>query len=309
MIGRYRNALLFVTLACLFGVSFVAIKTGLAELPPLLFAAFRFDVAAPPLLAYAAWRYDEWVPRTRADLLAVVVGAVALIALNNGFLFLGQRTTTPAAASVMYGLNPILAPVVAVVVLNQRLDARGVIGVLLGLVGVLIIVQPSPASLMAGSTVGQLFVLAAAASVAVGSVLLRRVANPLASVPTTAWAMAVGAGVLHLASLATGEPVVTTATAPVMGAVLVVGVVSTAFAYPIYFGLIRTIGPVRANLVAYLVPVVAAVTGWLLLGEPVTLATGLGFLVVLAGVALLERDVIVAELGRLRGRPPVSADD
>jgi drug/metabolite transporter (DMT)-like permease len=66
---------------------------------------------------------------------------------------------------------------------------------------------------------------------------------------------------------------------------------------------------VRTNLVAYVVPVVAAVTGWLLLGEPVTAATGAGFLIVVAGVALLEREVLAAELGRLRGRPPVSTDD
>jgi len=310
--GRYRNVGLFVVLAVLFGVSFVAIKAGLGALSPLLFAALRFDVAAPGLLLYAAWRYDVWRPRQRADYLAVAVGALTLVAANNGLLFLGQQTTTPAAASVMYGLNPILAPAVAAVVLGTRLDVRGVAGILLGLVGVVIIVQPSPATLTAGSTVGQLFVLGAAAAVAVGSVLLRRIEAPLASVPTTAWAMAVGAALLHAASLAVGETVTGPVTPTVALAVLSVGIPSTAFAYPIYFTLIRRIGPVRTNLVAYLVPVVAALTGWVLLGQPVTAATVAGFLVVLAGVALLERRVVATELRRLRGAVadrPVAGDD
>jgi drug/metabolite transporter (DMT)-like permease len=311
---RYRNAVLFVLLACLFGVSFVAIKAALEAVPPLLLAALRFDVAAPLILAYAAWRYDDWLPRSRNDYVGIVVAAATIVAANNGLLSLGQQTATPAAASVMYGLNPILAPVFALLLLDQRVDARDAAGIVLGLVGVVIIVQPSPDALTSGSTTGQLLVLGAAVAVAFGSVALRRVDTDLASVPLTAWAMALGAGLLHTASLAAGEPVTPRPLAPgILAAVASLGVLSTAMAYPIYFGLIRSIGPVRANLVAYLVPVVAAVTGWLLLSQPVTVATAVGFLVVVAGVALLERQVVRAELARLRravdGSRSPSVDD
>jgi drug/metabolite transporter (DMT)-like permease len=144
-------------------------------------------------------------------------------------------------------------------------------------------------------------VLGAAVSVAFGSVLLRRVDTTLDSVPLTAWAMALGAGLLHVSSVGLGEQVGPGATAPgVVLALLSLALFSTALAYPIYFGLIRDIGPVRANLVAYLVPVVAALTGWALLREPVTAETVLGFVVVVAGVALLERQVLAVEFARLR---------
>lgn len=296
---RHANAGLFVLLAALFGVSFVAIKAGLEAIPPLLFAAVRFDVAAPFVLAYAAWRHDAWVPRDRSDYASVAVGAVALVAANNGLLFLGQQTTTPATASVMYGLNPILAPAFAYLLLDQRIDRLGFAGVLLGLVGVVIIVQPSPATLTDASTLGQLYVLGAAVVVALGSVLLRRVESTIDSVPMTAWAMAVGAGLLHLASVAAGESLAPGAwSGTVLLAILSLGLFSTAMAYPIYFALIRRIGPVRTNLVAYLVPVVAALTGWVLLDEPVTLATVAGFVVVVAGVVLLERQVVREEVAR-----------
>ncbi len=296
---RHANAGLFVLLATLFGVSFVAIKAGLESIPPLSFAAIRFDVAAPFVLTYAAWRHDAWVPRDRSDFLSVAVGAVALVAANNGLLFLGQQTTTPATASVMYGLNPILAPAFAYLLLDQRIDRLGFAGILLGLVGVVIIVQPSPESLTDASTLGQLYVLGAAVVVALGSVLLRRVESTIDSVPMTAWAMALGAGLLHLASVAAGESLAPgTWSGTVLLAILSLGLFSTAMAYPIYFALIRRIGPVRTNLVAYLVPVVAALTGWVLLDEAVTLATVAGFVVVVAGVVLLERRVIREEVER-----------
>jgi drug/metabolite transporter (DMT)-like permease len=231
--GRYLHAGLFVLLAVLWGFSFVAIKTGLGALPPVFFAALRFDVAVPLLLAYIAWHYDTWVPQSRADYAGIAVGALALIAGNNGFLFLGQQSITPAAASVMYGLNPLLAPAFAFVLLDQRLDAVSLGGIAVGLVGVAIIVQPSPETLTSGSTVGQLLVLAAAASVALGSVLLRRVDATLDSIPLTAWAMALGAAILHAVSVGLGESAAgTVVTTPVVYAVLVLGVLSTAVAYP-----------------------------------------------------------------------------
>jgi drug/metabolite transporter (DMT)-like permease len=301
-IRQYQNAGLFVLVSALFGISFVAIKAGLDALPPVFFAALRADVAAPGLLAYIVWRYEVWYPRDRSDYASVAIGAVTLIAVNNGFLFIGQQTLTPAGASVLFGLNPILAPAFAFVLLDQRLDLLSIGGILLGLVGVIIIVQPSPETLMASSTVGQLSVLGAAASVALGSVLLRRFDATLASIPLTAWSILLAGPLLHVGSVALGEsPALGDAFTPiVIAAVLVVGIPSTAVAYPIYFTLISRIGPVRTNLVAYFAPLFAAITGWVLLGEGVTVATAVGFLVVVTGIGVLERRVIHDEFERVK---------
>lgn len=302
----YRDAGLFVLLAALFGSSFVAIKTGLRELPPVLFAGLRFDLAAIVLLVYVAVTRPRsaWLPRTGGDLLGITVAAVFLIGLNNGLLFLGQNTTTPAAASVMYGLNPILAPVFAWWLLGDRVSRLGALGIGVALGGVILIVQPSPSTFTDASAIGQLLVLGAAAAVALGSVLVQRVRPRMESISLTAWAMAAGALLLHGVSLAAGEAPssVASVTRITIASLLVVAVLSTALAYPIYFHLIGQIGPVRANLVAYVVPVFAALTGWLVLGQTVSPWTVVGFLVVVAGFALVERDTIRDEIDRFRHR-------
>jgi drug/metabolite transporter (DMT)-like permease len=310
---RYRPAALFVLLAALFGGAFTAIETGLRELPPVLFAGLRFDLAAVALLAYVAIRYprEAWLPRTRGDVAGVAVAAALLVVANNALLFVGQTSTTPAVASVMYGLNPVLAPVLAWWLLGDRLSRTGALGVGVALAGVVLVVRPSPTALADAATVGQFLVLGAAAAVALGSVLLQRVAPRMESVPLTAWAMAVGAVGLHAASLAAGEsPGAVLAVGPAtVASVLVVAVPSTAVAYAVYFHLIGRIGSVRANLVAYAVPVFAALTGWLVAGTTVSASTVVGFLVIAAGFGLLERETLRETVGRLRGSSTGGASD
>ncbi|ESS06287.1 MAG: permeases of the drug/metabolite transporter (DMT) superfamily [uncultured archaeon A07HB70] len=303
--ARYRDAALFGLLAVLFGGSFVGIKAGLRELPPVLFAALRFDVGAVALLAYVVFSRPRtrWRPQTRADVLGVGVAATFLVAANNAFLFAGQALTTPAAASVMYGLNPVLAPVFAWFVLGQRLSRVNAAGIAVALGGVLLVVQPSP-SAFGGGAVGQALVMIAAVSVAAGSVLLRRLDASMDDVALTAWAMAGGAVLLHGASLAAGESPARVADvgATTVASVLAVGLPATAVAYAIYVGLVTRVGPVRTNLVSYAFPAFAAVSGWLVLGAPVSAGTVFGFVVVVAGFVLVEHETLRTELCRVRRR-------
>jgi drug/metabolite transporter (DMT)-like permease len=302
--ARYRDAGLFVLLAALFGGAFVAIKTGLRELPPVLFASLRFDIGGLALLSYLALTRSRsaWLPRTRSDLLGIGVAGLFLVALNNGLLFLGQGGITPGMASIMYGLNPVLAPIFAWWLLGDRLSWPGALGIAIALTGVVIIVRPSSSAVTDPSSLGQLLVMGSATAVALGSVLLKRISPRMESIALTGWGMAVGAIFLHAVSLAAGEPqtsVVGIAPVTVLS-LFVVGIPSTAVAYAIHFGLLARVGPVRANLVAYVVPFFAALTGWVLLGAAVSVWTAVGFFVVMAGFAMVERNTLRRELSRLR---------
>lgn len=280
------------------GTSFVAIKVGLATIPPVLFAAFRFDIAAVLLLALAAVLYDEWLPQTRRDLLGIAASAVFIVGINNALLFVGQQYTTSGAAAIMYSLMPVVSPVFTYLLLGERIARLDVAGILLGLVGVMVIVQPSPDQLGSG-TMGQLLVLVAAVSVSLGSVLLQRARPRLATLPLSAWAMLVGALGLHVTSLAIGESATTIPlTVDTLAAVIYVGAPGTAIAYGAYFLLIADAGPVRANLVAYAVPAIATVTAWALLGEELAATTLAGFATILVGFAVLQRTQLRAEVGR-----------
>jgi drug/metabolite transporter (DMT)-like permease len=307
-VSRRRTVGLFATAALAYGTSFVAIKSGLATLPPALFAALRFEIAAPFVLAYVALRSEgrEWLPRTRSDVLALAGAGAFLVWFNGLFLFVGQQFTTSAAAAVGYSVLPVATPLVALALLpEERISRLGAVGIALGFVGVVVMVRPDPATVLAGGrVVGQLLVVVAAVAVALGSVLVRRIRPRLGILALTGWAMVVGGLATHATSLALGEPRLASLawTGDTLLAVVYVGLVATAVAFPAYFTLIDEVGAIRANLISYVVPVVAAVTGVVVLGEAIDTATVAGFVFVAAAFGLLQHETLAADLRALRAR-------
>lgn len=295
--SRSLDASLFATLAVLWGLSFPAISVGLEYLPPLLFAAARYDIAAILLLAAAVVRVETWRPTARNDLAAVAGGGVFLVA-GNGLLFIGQQTVPSGVAAILQALVPILTALWAFGLLGERVSAVGAVGVVLGFVGVGLVVQPDPDNLYAGDTVGRLIIVGQVLSASLGGVLVERASPSMERVAMTGWAMVVGGVVLHLLSLGAGEVPGGTALAPTaLGAIVYLGVFSTALAFIIYFTILGEHGAFEVSLVAYLVPVVAAVAGVFLLGETIGLPSVAGFLVIFAGFALLKRDALVEFAG------------
>ena len=302
-VTRYRNAALFLVLAALWGSAFMAIKAGLAYFPPVLFAAVRYDVAGLLMLGYAAYAVDDPIPRTRDQLAAVAAGAVLIIAAYHALLFVAEEdpAVTSAAAAVIVSLSPVLTTGFARAFLpEERLTAAGIAGLALGLLGVAVVARPDPSNLLAGGVLAKLLVFAAAAAFALGSVLTRRVDADLSVEAMEAWSMVGGALLMHLLSLGLGESVAAVEwTLPAIAALLFLSIGSSAVGFLIYFDLLDRLGPVEINLVSYVAPVFAALTGLVFLGEPIRPATVGGFALIAGGFALLKRRAIGAELDRL----------
>ena len=302
--ARYHDLGLFLALAAVWGSAFAAIKAGLAYFPPVLFAALRYDVAGLLMLAYAAWAVERWRPRTAAEWRLVGIGAVPMIAGYHALLFVGEQWTTSAVAAIVVGLSPVLTTVAAGALLpDERLSLPGVVGLGLGLAGVVVLARPDPANLLGGDAVGELLVLGAAASFSLGSVLARRSPASLPVETMSAWSMVGGAVVLHaVAAALPGESLGAVAWTPAaLAALAYLALGASAVGYLVYFALLDRLGPVQLNLVSYVTPVFAALTGWVLLGEVLGLLDLVGFLVIVAGFVLVKRDALRAAWRSLAG--------
>ncbi|MFC6717441.1 DMT family transporter [Natrialbaceae archaeon GCM10025810] len=304
--GRYRTLGLFLALAAIWGTAFVAISAGLAYFPPVLFAAVRYDVAGLVMLGYAAYAVDDPIPRGRAEWALVAVGATLLIAAYHAFLFVGQQHTTAAAASIVVSLSPVLTTGFARALLpSDALSPVGVAGVLLGLAGVVVVASPSRSDLLAADVVATFLVFAAAASFALGSVLTRRLEVDMPIESMEAWSMLGGAALMHVGSLALGEPIEPGEWLHLeaVGALAYLSLVASAVGFLLYFELLERLGAVEINMVSYVAPVFATLFGWLYLGEVVDAATAVGFALIAVGFVLVKRRAIRAELGHAgRGR-------
>ena len=287
--GVRRTLALFLTAGVLFGGTFVAAKAGLEYLPPLLFVAIRFDIGALVLALYAAvtMSRSDLRPRTAGDLVGIAATGLLVIGLTNALLFVGQQYTTSGVAAIVFSLNPILTPVFAAVLLtDERFSVRTGVGMALGLVGVALVANPTSGG--AVSAHGTAILFGGAVASAFGAVAIRWADTTLSSTARTVWGVPLAAVLSHLLSLGAGESLSAVSVTPTaVVALAYVGVFSGAVAYLAYFALIDTVGATRSNLVFYLIPMVSALGGWLLLGEALAGLTLVGFAVILSGFLLI----------------------
>jgi drug/metabolite transporter (DMT)-like permease len=302
-VTRYRNLLLFVVLAAVWGTAFMAIKAGLEYFPPVLFAAIRYDIAGVLMLGYAAYVVDDPFPRGRGQWALVAVGATLMIAAYHALLFIGELNTTSAAAAVIVSLSPVLTTGFARILLpSERMTAAGIAGLVLGLLGVAVLAQPDPSNLLAEDVVAKLLVFGAAAAFALGSVLTRRIDAELPIETMEAWSMLVGALLMHLVSVALPTESFAAITWSVEAVVALgyLSVAASALGFLVYFDLLDRLGPIEINLVSYVAPIFAAVSGWLFLGEIIGVPTVVGFLVIFAGFVLIKRRALAEEFEGIR---------
>jgi len=279
----------FLVLAALWGGSFVAIEVGLHYFPTFLFAALRYALAGVVVLGYAALRPGPTLPRTRDDLLHVAVSGLLVIAAYHAFLYAGEEHVSSGVAAVVISLAPVLTAAIASVTLpNNQVTPVQAGGFALGIVGVLIVANPT-AGAVGTSLVGVSLVLLSALTFSLGSVLSRPLAPRMGMAAQQGWAMLVGSIILGVGASGAGESlgaIVWSPTAIASFVYLTFG--SAVVGFAIYFALLNDIGPTRLNLVGYLEPVAAVLVAWLVLGHVASSTTLLGFLVIFAGFAVIN---------------------
>ncbi len=123
----------------------------------------------------------------------------------------------------------------------------------------------------------------------------------MGSLSITGWGMAAGALLFHVVSPVLGEPPTVPLRPETLAAIAYLGVGGSSLGYGAYFVLLKLRGPFAVNLVNYAIPLVAALTGWTLLGERLAPLAVLGFVCIVAGLLVINRRAVVEELRTHRG--------
>jgi len=270
-------------LALIWGASFMLIKIADRELAPATLILGRLGSAALVLAVVAVVRLGP--RRTLAELRAawgwLVVVALVNTALPFWLLSWGETRIDSGLASIIQGAVPIFNALIAFGFFREmRVTGLRLVGLGIGFTGVALLVGAQPH----GKVLAAFAVVGMALCYAIGSLLAGR---HLQQTPPLVVALA-SSGVSALAALPAGA-----VQAPhhvwkgeTIAAILVLGIVGTAFAYLLFFALIRDAGAPYATLVTYLVPPVALVYGAVFLGERFGPAAFAALGLVLAGVAL-----------------------
>ena len=285
------DAVVLAICAGVWGIAYVFIRQGIVlGASPLAFAAVRYALSAGAFATIAAVRREAW-PSARGLSVSAAVGGVFLIGLYGGCLYWGEQYIVGGYASVLSTTAPILTVVfVYFLIPRERLGPRSLLGILVGLVGVIVLVAPTLAGGPTGGWMGPFFVIGAMASTAFGSVLLRRFGGGRQGLWQIGAQFGVGALLLGAVALVLPFPEVLPWREGVWAALAALVVFSSVVGYFTYFRLHYRVGPVRANSVTYLIPLVGIAAGSGFFGEPVTVWEVVGFVIVIVGLTLILRE-------------------
>jgi drug/metabolite transporter (DMT)-like permease len=276
------------------------------ELPPLTIVALRVVTAASALLLILKLMGVD-LPRTRQ----VWEAFLGMSILNNVIPFTlivwGQSHIASGLASILNATTPLFTVIVAhYLTVDERLTGQRLAGVIVGFVGVAVMIGTAAFVSLDASVLAQLAILGAALSYGFSGVFGRRFKTmgipPLA---TAAGQVTVSSAILLPTALIVDRP--WTLAMPSTGAILslaALGLVSTAFAYLIFFRLLARAGATNVGLVTFLIPVSAILLGVLVLGETLAMRHVAGMALIGAGLILIDGRVLSALNARFSVKEP-----
>jgi len=287
---RWKTLVAFAIIYFVWGSTFYAIRVGVHEVPPLLLAAVRFTIAGAVLFTWALAQ-GESLPRPR-EWAATTIVAVLIFVVDYGILFWAEQRVPSGTAAVILATIPAFMALCEISLLRtERLTLRLGSALLIGLAGVMVLVDPAPG--LGGApvyTLGAAGLLLSAVAWSGASVLSKRMPMPASKVMSAAAQMLVGGLLLCVVAAAAGEErgfhpgAVSTAAWLALAYLIVAG---SIFGFTAYTWLIHHQSPTKVGTYAYVNPVVAVVLGHFLGGEVLDARTVMGTVLVLFSVIVI----------------------
>jgi drug/metabolite transporter (DMT)-like permease len=279
-----RRALLsFALMSIIWGIPYLFIRIAVGEVTPATLVFWRTAIAATILLPVALTRTDlrpvlerwRWVVA-----FAAIEIAIPWVALGSA-----EQHISSALAGLLVAGVPLVGAAIALLTGGaDRFGPLGLLGMLIGLVGVVAIVG---ADFTATDTTALVQIGIVVLGYALGPAILSRRLDGLPTVGIMAVSLALCAVVF--APIAAGQLPVVPPSAQAIAAIVVLATVCTAAAFLLFRALIDEVGPVRATVITYINPAVAAVLGVLVLRETFTVPMAVGFVLVITGSILAAR--------------------
>ena len=293
MYGTSRAALVggFAAIYLIWGSTYLAIRIGVAEIPPFFMASVRFLVGGMVFIAWARYRGAE-TPSARDWMTTAIIGVL--------MAFGGNGLVTVALQTVPSGIGALLVSMVPFWVViadwarphGVRPSGRVTLGLILGFVGVALLINPTDVSDTREINVfGAGTIVVATMLWALGSVYSRYAPQPRSQALSSGMQMFGGGVVLMALSMAAGElsDISLTISSEALGAWIYVSVFGT-IAYGSYLWLLKATSPAKVATYAYVNPVIALLLGYLVLGESLSSWTmGCSVLVLVAVLMVVTK--------------------
>ena len=280
--------LIWLILCLIWGTTWIFIKVGLEDLPPIAFASSRF-ILAVILLFFIIKIQKIPLPRTASEWRIIALTGILQFSVNYSMVFWAEQYITSGLAAVLQAMITVFGLVLAWIFLpNERITKLKIIAVAIGIVGVGVIFydQLKVQSLMA--FLGCLGVVIGSYAAAQASILVKSKGGAFHPAALLFCQMLCGLPAIIVYSLiAEGNPLNFNWTWRAAACVLYLTVLGTIAAFWLYYWLLSKIESTKAMMISLVTPLLAVVIGWIVLGEKLPPQTGIGGALIIASIGLI----------------------
>jgi drug/metabolite transporter (DMT)-like permease len=290
------NILLYIILCLVWGSTWLAIKIGLSQAPPITTAALRFVLAMIVLSGISlvkGYRY----PRDVRTILSLAWPGLFMYGVSYALVYLAEQHIDSATAAVLFGAYPFFVAALSwLLYRSEKLSGLGWLGMLIGFAGVVLI---SYDSLQVSSQlfVGSLLAVAAPLAAAYGIVVHKQKHTDENIVVAVNVQMAAGGLFLIVWALLFESWSDFHPSAEAVGSIVYLALFGTVLTFLAYYWLVARLPVVSVSLIAFITPLVAVLIGLAAADERLTLFLAIGTALILSGVLLVIRKAPAASSG------------
>jgi len=281
----------FALLYVLWGSTYLAMRVVVRDMPPYVAGAVRYLIAGPVMLAALAMMGRK-VRLSAPDLRRLLVISILLLSTGNIGVLWGEKYVASGLASLIVALVPIWVVILEAWVFRAgRMTAKGLFGLAIGIVGLLVLLWPR---ITAGTHLGRLELLGSAILAgasffwALGSIFPHRFNLSVDVFVSAAWQMTLGGLVNTVIALIFGQFQKTHWTVPALTGIGYLVVFGSWAGYSAYIYLLEHVPTPKVATYAYVNPIVAVFLGWVILREQVDAFMLVGTVIIIASVWLVN---------------------
>src|SRR5437588_1759848 len=283
-----KARIVWLILCGIWGSTWLFIKLGLQDLPPLTFAGIRFVFASGILITIILARGVRW-PRKQGEWLVIVVVGLLQFSLNYGLVFWGEQRIPSGLAAVLQSTFPAFGLVIAHFYLpDERMSAKKILGVSLGFVGVAIVFSDQLSIAGKGALLGSIALVMSAFCGSYGNVLVKAYGTQIDPFVLAAGQMVCGFPPLLAVGIATeGNPFHLHWTPTAILALAYLVIVGSVIAFTLFYWLVRHMDVTNTMLIGLVTPVVAVVLGMIVLHEQLNWRLFAGAACIISGIGMI----------------------
>lgn len=283
----YIIPIYYLVLILIWGSTWIGIKVSVGD-TPFLMASIRFFMAGTLLVLFQKLRKKTILPQ-REHLHLILSLGLGNFFIGYGLTYWGMQFVNSNITSILWATLPVMIALFAHVMLkNEKINASSIFSLAGSIIGTLLIFDLRGASFDPQVATGMLIILVSIFAAAYPNVLYKRDGTNLDPVAANASAMLIGATLLLITGSVTESWRAVELNLLTVGATAYLAIFGSAIGFTMYFWLVNRVTIVKMSYTTFLIPILASVWGWVLLGEELTNSAMLGAVIIILSISLPE---------------------